>query len=256
MEDDIETAVGIAGDWHGSAWWIGRAIPSLRRANPHIRTILHLGDFWADQKTLDTVDYWARLVGITRVLVTSGNHEPWPTLTRALEAAGGQPARLSDTIYALPRPYRFEISGRTFLSLGGAASVRPEPAHWSPDEAITDAMVAEAIAGGPADIMLTHESPETTPVTAVRNILDRNPERFSSLELAVSAASRHQIQRVWDAVRPEILLHGHMHTAGAGTTADGRRVISLGADNQHANIAELDLATLELTTVDVRARRQ
>lgn len=29
--------------------------------------------------------------------------------------------------------------------------------------------------------------------------------------------------RTWDAVQPELLLHGHMHVPGGGMTDDGRR---------------------------------
>ena len=55
-----------------------------------------------------------------------------------------------------------------------------------------------------------------------------------------------RISRVWDAVHPEILFHGHMHTVGDGTTNDGRRVISLGRDTQEGHLAILDLATLHV----------
>lgn len=56
-------------------------------------------------------------------------------------------------------------------SLGGATSVdkaqREQGVNWWPDEDITDEQVAEAIAGGSAELMLTHESPARSPVRAV-----------------------------------------------------------------------------------------
>lgn len=254
-----ETTIAIAGDWHGRTSWMGIAIPSVHRAAPHVRTLLHLGDLWTDQKTLDTIDYHAERAGIERVLLTGGNHDRWDQLMEALAAADGEPARLSETVHVLPRPYRFEISGRTFLSLGGAASIDREDGieekDWWPEEEIDDEMVAEAIAGGTADIMLTHESPSSTPVRAVRRTLDLNRLRLSRAHLALSASSRQQVERVWNAVRPQMLFHGHMHVPGAGTDADGRRVFSLGCDGQNGNVELLDLDTLELTTVDVRSRR-
>lgn len=259
MEDDVETAVGIAGDWHGSAWWIGRAIPSIRRANPYVRTILHLGDLITTESTLRTIDYYAQVAGIERVLLTAGNHELWPQLDAALAANPGQPARLSNTVFVLPRPHRFEISGVSFLSLGGATSIDREDGvenvSWWESEVITDSMVDEAIAGGPADIMLTHETPLTTPVADVQRAFARNPLGLTSAELAMSKASRTQVQRVWDAVHPQMLMHGHLHIPGAGTTDDGRRVISFGCDDQRGNVELLDLATLELTPVEVRRQR-
>ena len=254
-----ETTVALAGDWHGRATWINRAIPALHRVAPEVRTILHVGDLWTDMKTLNTIDYFAGLAGIERVLLTGGNHDIWGELTPALVAANGKPARLSKTVYVLPRPHRFDIGGRTFLSLGGATSIDRkdgvEGEDWWPDEDISDTMVDEAIAGGTADIMLTHESPDSTPVRAVRRLLDLNPDKLSTADLALSAASRQQIEKVWNEVRPKILAHGHMHEPGAGTTPDGRRVISLGREGQPGNVELLDLNTLELTTVDVRSRR-
>lgn len=254
-----ENTVALAGDWHGRTSWIGIAIPSLHRAAPHVRTVLHVGDLWPDQKVRDTIDYFAGLAGIERVLLTGGNHEPWGDLTAALAATHGEPAQLSKTVWVLPRPYRFELGGRSFLSLGGATSIDREDGiegkDWWTDEEVTDAMVDEAIAGEPVDIMLAHESPDSTPVRAVRRLLDLNPEKLSQADLSLSAASRQQVERVWNTVRPTILAHGHMHAPGAGTTADGRRVVSLGADRQPGNIELLDLDTLELTSVDVRNRR-
>jgi hypothetical protein len=160
--------------------------------------------------------------------------------------------RVSDITWVLPRPARLTIGARTVLSLGGAASVdrrkRTEGRDWWPDEAITDEHVAAAIAGGPADVMLTHESPANTPVRAVRDMLRTNPHRFPAEALEESAQSRARVSEVWDAVRPQLLLHGHMHTPGGGIAEDGRRVVSLGADEQPGNLAILDIRTLTIET--------
>lgn len=118
---------------------------------------------------------------------------------------------------------------------------------WWPDEAITDQQVADAIAGGPADVMITHESPASTPVAAVNQILQSNPLGFPTLTLLESAASRMRVAPVWDAVRPRHLLHGHMHVAGTGLTDDGRQVTSLAANRRHGHLAILDLDPLTAT---------
>ena len=60
---------------------------------------------------------------------------------------------------------------------------------------------------------------------------------------------------MWDAVRPELLLHGHMHTPGGGIAEDGRRVVSLGRDVQEDNLAFLDLSTLTLETPSLHEMR-
>ena len=199
------------------------------------------------------------------VYVTLGNHEPYSrrfttvdgrTGTLSELIASGLPAQLSEHVTVLPRPYRFGVGGREVLSLGGAASVdrqwRTEGHDWWPDEQVTDVMVDRAIAGGPADLMIVHESPADTPVRAVRDVLSSNPHGFPTAALAYSAASRAQLQRAWDGVHPELLIHGHMHVAGGGTTEDGRRVMALDRDTMSWNLALLDLATLTAEPVHVR----
>lgn len=149
------------------------------------------------------------------------------------------------------------IGGRRIVSLGGATSVdKYWMSHdWSPDEDVTDAHVAEAIRGGEADIMITHESPAKSPVKAVQNVLRTNPAGFPQEALIESAASRVRVKQVWDATMPRLLCHGHMHAPGAGTLDDGRRVISLGCDYQAGNLAILNLADLDVEVPSLREVR-
>lgn len=174
-------------------------------------------------------------------------HLPW---------RGGSRLQL---VWLLPRPARLTIGGRSVLSLGGAASVdrqsRIEGLTFWPDEAVTDAHVVAAIAGGPADLMLTHESPAGTPVRAVREILRTNPHGFPKAALEASAASRARISQVWDAVRPELLAHGHLHVAAGGKTEDGRRVASLGREGHEGNLGFLDMQNLRIATPSLAVLR-
>lgn len=243
--------VAIAGDWHGRADWAQRAIPALGRTTPDVSTILHVGDFWASEDFCRTVDYWCLRSGIQRVLVTLGNHEPYDWIAPTMTERPGEALRVSETVWLLPRPFRLNIGGVPFLSVGGAASVdrfwRRPGVDWWIDEAITDDQVDAAIAGGHAPVMVTHESPHATPVEAVRRILATNPQGFTPDALAYSAASRERVDRVWTAVAPRHLFHGHMHAPGSGVTADGRAVHSLGMNGQERNLVILDTADL---TVD------
>jgi len=247
-----DTRVVVAGDWDGDRRWATKAFRALREAAPDVETILHVGDFYPGARPLEGSSHWLDHIdelawshGIRRILVTLGNHEPWPTLAPLI--AGGKPAQVSVAVWVLPRPYRFTIAGREVLSLGGAASLdrerRVEGVTWFPEEAITEDHVEQAIAGGPADLMLTHESPEPSPVRAVAHLLRRR-SRFSTAVLAASQASRERVTRVWGAVRPELLIHGHMHEAGGGQAPDGRRVVSLGGEGQWGNMLVLEALTL------------
>lgn len=241
--------VAVCGDWHGNVGWartIARVLPYLA---PDVTTMLHLGD-WSMAPA--EVDETFAETDIDRILVTVGNHEPFDQITPLLDLHPGHAVRISKLTWFLPRPARLTIGGRRVLSLGGAASVdrqsRIEGLTWWPDEAITDDQVAAAIAGGPADLMLTHEGPAGTPVRPVREILRTNPHRFPEAALEASAASRARIAEVWDAVRPDLLAHGHMHVPAGGKTDDGRRVASLGRDGQEGNLGILDMATLKMAT--------
>lgn len=241
--------VAVCGDWHGNAGWarmLGRALPHLA---PDVTTILHLGDYWMNG---DEVDEAFADTGIERILVTLGNHEPYGELTPLLDEHPGSAVRVSHLTWILPRPARLSIGGRSVLSLGGASSVdresRQEGLTWWPGEAIDDSHVAAAIAGGSADLMLTHESPAGTPVRPVQKILRENPGWFTKAALEASAASRARVSQVWDAVRPELLAHGHMHVAAGGKTEDGRRVASLGRDGHEGNLGFLDMQTLRMAT--------
>ncbi|MFK0402753.1 metallophosphoesterase [Microbacterium sp. NPDC090225] len=246
----------MLGDVHGNVGWLRTIALSLRALAPDITTILQLGDWWMDHVAVD--DVFAD-TSITRVYVTLGNHEPWDMVTPIQNAHPGAAVRVSEVTWLLPRPARLSIGGRTVLSLGGAASVdrlwRIEGAGWWADERITDAHVDAAIAGGPADLMLTHESPARTPVRAVREVLRTNPMGFPDETLAESKASRARVAQVWDAVRPDLLMHGHMHVVGGGVTDDGRRVASLGRDVREGNLGFLDLRTLRMETPSVRQIR-
>lgn len=101
---------------------------------------------------------------------------------------------------------------------------------------------------GPADLMLTHESPARTPVRPVREVLRAKSHNFPAKALEASAASRARISEVWDAVRPELLAHGHLHVAAGGKAEDGRRVASMGRDGQNGNLGLLDMRTLRMAT--------
>lgn len=248
--------VAVCGDWHGNLSWartISRALPHLA---PDVLTMLHLGDWWMPSEETD----WAFAeTAISRIYVTLGNHEQWDEATEALNAHPGEAVRVSKLIWLLPRPARLTIGGREVLSLGGASSVdrgsRQEGLTWWPDEAITDEHVAAAIAGGPADLMLTHESPADTPVRPVREILRSNPHWFTKTALEAAAESRARVSQVWDAVRPELLAHGHMHVGAGGKSADGRRVASFGREGHEGNLAILDMTTLRMETPSVAILR-
>ncbi|RUQ07509.1 metallophosphatase family protein [Microbacterium sp. HSID17254] len=249
--------VAVVGDIHGDFRWLDIVARAVQTLAPDVTTMLQLGDWAMDPGTTDEA---LDGTGIERVYVTLGNHEPWGQITPLLNAHPGCAIRVSEITWILPRPARLTIGGRSVLSLGGAVSVdrawRVEGVSWWPDEEITRDHVAAAIAGGPADLMLTHESPAGTPVRAVREILRTNPFGFPDDARADSATSRARVAKVWNIVFPELLVHGHMHAPGGGATDDGLRVASLGQDGQQGNLGFLDMRTLRIETPTLRQIRE
>jgi len=247
-----ETHVAIAGDWHSNINWVGKAIPSIARDAPGVKTILHLGDFGIGsgaraRKFIEAVDYWCAKAGISRLLVTPGNHEDWAWLEDAFAAQPGVPVSLSSIVAVLPRGYRFEIGTRTFVSFGGAASVdfemRLAGVNWFAREMPTQKDVDLAVRDGSADVLLTHETIDGG-TSATETILNRNPLGFGPDALDYSRQSRALVTGVWKAISPTLLFHGHMHAADEIALSSGQRVISLGRDGQTRNLGLLELATL------------
>ena len=245
--------VAIAGDWHGSISWVQSAIPRLHRQAPDVSMIFHLGDFGIFKEAhgsgfLAAVDFLCYSAGISRVFVTPGNHEDWGELAARFAREPGEAVQLSRVVWVLPRGFRFTLGGHRWMSFGGAASVdrefRSEGVDWWADEAPTELDVERAIAGGPVEVMLTHETVDDG-TSQVENILATNPMGWAPKALAYSAESRAKVTRVWNAVRPKVLAHGHLHVKGDIELADGRRVYSLGCNGMPGNLALLNTKTLE-----------
>jgi hypothetical protein len=253
-----ETRVAVAGDWHANVLWVQSVIPALHSAAPDAKTILHAGDFGIlpdrqGKAFLAAVDAQCKAAGIERILVTPGNHEDWSRLTQSFAARPDEAIRLTETVSVLPRGFRFAFGGRSFLSFGGAASLdfayRRTRKTWWPEEMPTREDVAAAIAGGPVDVLITHEtiSGGTSKVEAV---VASNPMGWDEEALEYSTASRRLVTELWAGVEPTLLFHGHMHTADRTQLPNGQRIVSLGRDGQRKNIGLLRLDNLAWTWID------
>lgn len=222
-----DTHVMISGDWHGNTAWALKEIKRIKRKNANL--ILHLGDFgfWmrADDTEKEYLDELEKLLEKLDVdiFVTLGNHEDWFWFTGQWSSKENQdengspkPIAVRPHIIALPKVYKFFLNGKSFLSVGGAVSVdrkyRKLDVSWFKEEEITEIDTLKAIELGPVDFMLTHESPQTHHSTyAVKEILVYGGDWIPEYEKAISSLSREKISRIFQAVKPEILFHGHMH---------------------------------------------
>lgn len=259
--------VGLLGDMHGHEQSIRRAMDEF--AEQGLDTIIQVGDLgvWpgtAASALWDRVNKQLRLAGMT-VLCAPGNHEDYDQI-EALEPRGDGWLPFREHILLAPRGHRTEMGGRTFVWLGGAASVdrkqrmiadaafNRQREHygssqrrktWWEQEAITDADVARTAAGGHADVMVGHEAPSR--VQGIASRLRGNPGGFSQHDIEYANQVRAKYMEAFVSVEPKVALHGHYHFAvnetvdyGAFTT----HVFGLASDGQPYSTGVLDLETL------------
>lgn len=219
------TDIAFAGDWHGNTGWATEMIRSVSLRG--VATIIHTGDygFTFSPAYVDAVEA-ALADGRMRLLFVDGNHDDHGLLD-ALDRDEEGLAILSEHQRHIPRGHRFVIGETTFLGLGGAVSVdrymRTKGRFWWPTELITYEQLQKAEAGGPVDVMVTHDCPLGVDIPGLQ------PFGWPQDLLIESAANRHTVRRVVDKVQPRWLIHGHYHRAYQADL-HGTHVIGLNCD--------------------------
>lgn len=201
--------VAFAGDWHANTRWGTAAIQYAAEHGAEV--VVHLGDFGYEFRAafLDGLERALTRTGL-RLLFVDGNHEAFPILLRHPVHPNGL-RQLTSRVWHLPRGFRWTWGGLRWLALGGAHSVdRPwrEPGvSWWREETVSDADLARAIEGGPADVMVSHDCPAGVPIPG----LAESAHLWPAEELVASDDHRSRMRRVVDAVRPRAIWHGHFH---------------------------------------------
>lgn len=227
----------IAGDWHGSPGQACQVIDYAGRNN--IDTIVHAGDFgiWnGDERFLTKVQRRLESKG-ARIYFIDGNHENFPRLYE-YPIIGDGTRQVRDNIFHIPRGHRWCWNGITFMGLGGAPSIdvmhREEGKTWWPEELITEEDVQKAIAPGPVDVMITHDSPYGAPNSITDDVYGQAMARKYYGADIVDQCTDHRrlLRRVTDAVIPRMLFHGHYHKYMAGSYyhEEGQHAIVIGLD--------------------------
>lgn len=149
-------------------------------------------------------------------------------------------------IVALPREHRWTHRGRSFVSFGGVASIdfefRRLGRSWWMEELPTVEEVEALAAGGHAEIMISHDSP--APGTPFANRIRATPNGWSTDALAYADVGARRITAAWDAVAPDVLVHGHFHVQDTVTLPSGQRIVSLAAEENPGNVLLLNLDTM------------
>lgn len=249
--------IGLIGDLEGNRDWAVSQLRALGRRGD-IQVACQLGDLRFGMGPHHE-EYLAAIESVCaefelRLLCISGNHENWAMLDNLWEETPGQPLTLSDHVSMLPRGYRWELGGRSFVALGSAPSVNrellTEGVNWWPTEVLTDEHVDATIAGGPAEIMLTHDSPGPPYCTEpVKDIIVNNPWDWPDSIRAYAQDGIDKLTRAVLGVKPRLLIHGHFHVSGETVVRlpdapHDTTIWSIAANRDPDNVRLLDLDTL------------
>lgn len=260
--------IGLLGDTHGQHRWTRFALWLF--AQEGVDTVIQVGDFGIgkDGDRFHTeVDQWCRKFGI-RLWVVPGNHENYDTIESLKENEDGT-LFLTEHISVLPRGYRWEWQGRSFVALGGAPSVdrqwrlRDEKQFkgqklWWIQEMITRDDADKTISGGYADVMIGHDAPFAPTIEAR---IAKSKNMFPLVDLMYASEGRELMEEVVSKVMPHYFFHGHYHfkvdNVRTWDTGDETRVMGLDCDGSLDAFAILDLDSFQaehMSQTDVTIR--
>jgi hypothetical protein len=120
--------------------------------------------------------------------------------------------------------------------------LRVEGVSWFPQEEITPLQEEFVIAGGPADVLLSHDAPSDCPL-----YLGVPPAEWMPM-IRKAEDHRDRLQRICIAVKPSFVFHGHYHCSQDRTTHAvwGKcRFITLDCDGKQGNWGILNTVTME-----------
>jgi Icc-related predicted phosphoesterase len=246
------THVGLAGDWHGNTWHAIQTLNKFKKQN--ITTIIQLGDFgiWGGQDSATFIRKVERTLknNEQKLYIVLGNHENYEKVNNVPinEDTGLQHYR--ENIFFFPRGFRGMLGEYSFVTLGGANSIdkewRTPYISWWAEESITLGEVYRTAEGGHADIMFTHDAPWGAPVPL------SDGSNWTASGLRYAHEGQTMLRQAVDAVKPQILFHGHYHTfyEGVAYLNDGANAyetlcVGLSMDDTPNANAILNVDTLE-----------
>lgn len=182
-------------------------------ARRRVKVIVHCGDFGYNLKTNFLLRLKVLLERYDMYIVwVDGNHENFDRLYSYDIVDGVRP--LNERVIHLPRGYRWQWNGTSYLALGGAHSIdkhfRTPGTEWWHQEWITFADAERAVQGGHADIMICHDAPQGV---RIPNLTKTDGWGWPEDMVRASNEHRNIVRAVVDDVKPHFLFHGHYHEA-------------------------------------------
>ncbi|QGH75156.1 esterase [Mycobacterium phage DirkDirk] len=220
--------VMLAGDWHGDLPWAFQAINYAKKNGAD--TILHVGDFgwWTPSPATDRylleVNRELAHTGIT-LLWVDGNHEHH-AFWNQFNTPTSLPFKVQSypRIVHLPRGYRWEWWGETWMALGGAYSIDrsfgSQGQTWWHGETLNQEQFEHAIRPGKVDVIVAHDAPSKAPIPGIGDFkkpvylnIGGTKRRVPEDDIFEAHMHRRMIQHVIDTVKPVEFYHGHYHRA-------------------------------------------
>lgn len=210
----------VVGDTHANrAWWTDVVVPVAERVAADV--IVQTGDFgyWpgaAGEAFVDAVAW-----GALPVFFADGNHENHELLRYDVDVARAEhgitdptvPVPLVGQLTYLPRGGRARFGDVDVVALGGARSIdrrqRTPGLDWFLAEAVDEADLARVAAGGPAQVLLTHDAPSGYAIPGLSPVWEL-PVPWQT-EQPGCEEHRERIREAMEAVRPRLVVHGHYH---------------------------------------------
>lgn len=225
----------IVGDVHGNLPWmlhvLDEADKLFTQSGESRRIVIQLGDF-GFRPTTDSADLITMnaLLGIygMELWFIDGNHDWHPDLQEIAAAYEFEVTCQIDSGYPpvpvpvpgfrniryLPRGTRWTWAGRTWLAVGGAASVdrllRTAGVDWWPEEEVTPEQARAVQAAGPADVLLSHDCPADYIPWDKMMTRDQIPPAWIP-ELPRAAAHASRLNGIARSVGVTRVFHGHYH---------------------------------------------
>jgi hypothetical protein len=238
--------VVVVGDIHHCGHWATVILD--RAAATGIDTIVQVGDlgFWPHrggtflQDLADTVEE----LGL-RFYWIEGNHEDLDALEPGEKTCG--------QLQHLPRGFRWQWWGKTWMAVGGGVSVdkhhRTPGWDWFPQETLSLAEAQDCARPGGVDIVLSHDCPDRVDIPGLAEHAGWYPDDA----IAESEDHRAVLGQICDAVSPSLLVHGHYHIAHETRRDDSPTLVrGLDRDGTHWESSTMVLTADSLAGIDRR----
>jgi len=259
------TKIGLLGDTHGNGRWTVYALSVFQTYG--IEKIVQLGDFGISNTQSGHLFLKKVRLGLKNykqtMYVIPGNHEDYDYIESIPVGEDGWQA-LRAGIKLAPRGLRWSWGDTSFVALGGAPSVdrqyrlnaqRGGNKMWWDQESITRADVDNVVAGGYADVMLTHDAPNCA---QINGRIKGNPMGFEQADLHYASEGRALMEEAFRGVAPKALFHGHYHFVVNDTSVVHRdskdqmaSIVGLNCDGFNGSMATYDTETREVTFIDI-----